>query len=75
MNNLPCHLNVELHSGNWSKVFEVNATLNHIVDDLQAGKFELVSILQNFFVKGFRGQGANPEAIFLVVCNPSMNEL
>jgi hypothetical protein len=41
MNNLPCHLAINLRSGNFSDDFSVNATLNQIVYDLQPGRFEM----------------------------------
>ena len=43
MNTLPCHLDVEIKSGLYVDNFEVNATLNHILYDLQPGTYDLVT--------------------------------
>ena len=42
MNNLPCHLKVQLQSSNFNQNFEVNGTMNHIVEGLKPGYFDLL---------------------------------
>ena len=42
MNNLPCHLKVQLLSGDFSQNFEVNATMNLLVVGLKPGNFDML---------------------------------